>query len=355
MRAVILAGGRGTRLKPFTCNQPRCLVSLVNKPFLIYQLELLKAHDISEIILCAGDMCAEVERLFGDGRALGVNISYLDEPEPLGTAGAVKAALKGAVSAATLVINGDVLTNINLTGMIEKHCSLRSTATVAIREVDDPAEFGQIEIDSAGRVLSYLERPSLEEIRSNIVNAGIYILEPSALELIPNNKPYSFERGLFPAMAVDKLPFFSFKHIGYWNQIGNIESYYRCSHDILQGKIQTAMIGTEQGDNIWIGEDFEFEAPLEVTGPMIIGRNVHLGENVTLSEFTVLGDNVTLGNGARVEGSVIMSNTTIEAGAVLNRAIIGENSIIGEGSIITGGRVPAAIGQNSKIGSYTRI
>ena len=232
MKAMILIGGFGTRLRPLTCNTPKPLLPVINKPFLLYQIELIKKHGIKDIILCMAYLPLEFKRYFGDGKKFGVNISYAIEKMPLGTGGAIKNAEK-YVDCPVLIFNGDVLTDLDLTDLIKYHKQKKSKATITLVEVDDPTSFGLVETNKNGNILQFLEKPSANQITCNTINAGTYIFEPEILKEIPENTVYSVERGLFPNLLNKKYPFYGFVYSGYWIDIGTMEKYLQVHHDLM--------------------------------------------------------------------------------------------------------------------------
>src|SRR5690606_12837342 len=241
MRALILAGGKGTRLRPLTVYTPKPIVPLVNRPFLLYQIDILRRSGITDITLSLSYQPAKIEEILGDGSDFGVALKYVTEPTPLGTAGAYRFAAEKETES-VIVFNGDIITDVDITAMIEFHKKSEAAATIALKPVEDPSAYGLVETDSDGRVKSFLEKPKpdqLKELNVNTINSGTYILEPAILDLVPANENTSFEYNVFPQILEKKMNFSAFVlDDNYWRDIGTTESYLAAHHDILQGKVK---------------------------------------------------------------------------------------------------------------------
>ncbi|MFQ5792022.1 MAG: NDP-sugar synthase, partial [Acidobacteriota bacterium] len=236
MTAVILAGGKGTRLRPLTLNTPKPIVPILDRPFLSLQIDLLRRTGISEIILSLSYQPRRIEELFGDGSKQGVKIHYTVEAKPLGTAGAVKKA-EPLLADRTIVFNGDVLSDVDLPAVLDLHKRTEAKATIVLTPVENPSAYGLVEVERDGRVRRFLEKPGYDEITCDTINAGIYILEPETLQYIPKGKNYSFERGFFPTLLKENVPFYAYVHRGYWIDIGTPEKYLKAHQDILRGSL----------------------------------------------------------------------------------------------------------------------
>src|SRR5437879_852048 len=236
LQAVILAGGQGTRLRPLTLARAKPVVPLLNHPFLAYQLALLRAHGVSDVVLACSYRVDDVRAALGDGASLGVRLRYIVEDEPLGTGGGVRHAADLA-SGTLFVLNGDILTDADLTAMRRLHEARRSRTTIFLQPVDDPRQFGLVETDADGRLLRFREKPTAEEeIPTNTINAGIYPIDAALLARIPRDRPSSIEREFFPALIADGIPSFGWCPRAYWRDIGNPSAYRAAQIDLLEDR-----------------------------------------------------------------------------------------------------------------------
>lgn len=345
MLAVILAGGQGTRLRPLTLARPKPIVPLLNVPFLHYQLAWLRRHGIREAVLACSYSVEAIRRVMGDGSAAAMSLRYAVEPEPLGTAGALRNAADPG-EGRLVVLNGDVLTDLDLTAMLRLHAERGAHATIALTPVEDPTRYGVVQTDGAGRVFRFVEKPPREAITANTINAGVYILEPSLLELIPKGSEVSMEREFFPELLVRRIPFFGCVASAYWIDIGNPDNYRQASADLLTGALATDIqpTGTRTG-NLWIGEASVISSDAKLTGPVVIGRRARLAPDCRVEPFTVLGDGSSLERGSRLEGAVLWEEVRVGPGArlsgcvIADRCRIGANAEIGPGAVLGSGSV----------------
>lgn len=345
MQAVILAGGQGTRLLPLTLTCPKPIVPLLNIPFLTYQLSWLRRHGIREAVLACSYGLEPIRRVMGDGSAAGMALGYAVEPEPLGTAGGLRnAADPGAGT--LVVLNGDVLTDLDLTGMLRLHEQRGARASLALTPVEDPTRYGLVETGSDGRVLRFVEKPAREQVTVNTINAGVYILERSLLELIPKGCPVSMEREFFPELLARRVAFFGHVARGYWLDIGSPDAYRRAQADLLTGAVATAVEppGTRTG-NLWIGEESIISREARLTGPAVIGRGARLAAECCVEPFTVLGDGTSLERGSRLDAAVLWDEVYVGPGArlsgcvIADRCRIGANAEIGPGAVLGSGSI----------------
>ena len=343
MQALILVGGAGTRLQPLTLNTPKPFVPIGNRPFLLRQIELLKTVGITEIILSLNYQPSAIEKVLGDGSAFGVKLLYLIEPAPMGTAGGYKFAEK-YLNATTIVLNGDVFTDIDLRAVVEHHKKCAAAATIVLVEVDNPAAYGLVEIDKDFKILRFLEKPAPDEIarlKLNTVNAGIYILEPEILRYIPEKENYSFEYQLFPQLLTKKEKFFAFvSGDDYWLDIGTHQRYLQAHYDLMNGR--AGDFDNERRDNFGQFDSVRLDEKSRVADGVVIEAGASI-------KNSVLGENVFIGENTIVEDSVIWAGTRIEAGAKISGAIVGWNCRIGRNATLTKG---SALGDGTIIADF---
>ena len=267
MKALLLVGGKGTRLRPLTIHTPKSIVPIFNRPFLTYQIELLKQiPEIDEIILSLNYQPRRIEELFGDGRDLGVKLRYVVEPTPLGTAGAVRYAGE-SLTDSVLVFNGDVLTQIDLAAVITRHRERHALATIVLTPVDNPSAYGLVETDSESNVRRFIEKPTPEEITCNTINAGIYVLEPSTFDRIPKDTAWSIERSYFPSLIERGETFVSYVSRGYWIDIGAPDKYLKVHRDIMNGIYVAPPFGGRRTTTV-VDPGARVEPGAEIEGPV---------------------------------------------------------------------------------------
>ncbi len=328
MKAVIIAGGFGTRMRPLTYNRPKPVVTVANRPFVIHQIELLKRYGITDIILNLHYLPSNMELILGDGRDLGVKISYSIEKTPLGTAGAVKNAENLFDNEPLIVFNGDILTDIDISELIKFHKKNGARATIALTEVEDPTPYGLVLTDDSGRAIRFLEKPSWEQVTVKNINAGIYVLDPSVFNDVPSDKPYSFERELFPGLLEKGEKVYALVSEAYWMDIGSPQKYMQAHKDILNGEVRVSIDGKKRGENTWVHPSAEISASAKLRAPLIIGKDARISDKASVKSFSVIGEKVSLEEGAVVEDSIILRNSKIGKDVKLKNCIIGENCII---------------------------
>jgi mannose-1-phosphate guanylyltransferase len=235
MKAIMLIGGLGTRLRPLTLTTPKPLLPIENQPFLAYQLAFLHRYGFQEIILCTSYRSEEFHKTLGDGSRYGVKLHYVHEKAPLGTGGAIKNA-EIHVDNTVLVCNGDILMDLNLEQLVDFHRHKKALATIALTRVEDPTAYGVIQTDSAGRILQFIEKPAPEEVVSHMINAGVYVFEKEVFAMIPQGSVCSVERDIYPQMLAQKDPFFALHLAGYWLDVGTLEKYHQAQHDVKAGR-----------------------------------------------------------------------------------------------------------------------
>ncbi|HUI10270.1 MAG TPA: sugar phosphate nucleotidyltransferase [Bacteroidota bacterium] len=350
MKAVIMAGGFGTRLRPLTCNTPKPMVPLMNKPMMEHIVALLRSHGITDLI---GSLFYQPEIItgyFGDGRSFGVSMTYARAEADYGTAGSVRNATHG-MGQRILVISGDVLTDFDLTAALRFHQERKAKATVVLSHAKNPLQFGVVITAPDGKITRFLEKPSWGEVFSDTINTGIYILEPEVLELIPYKEDYDFSKNLFPLLLRQDGGLYGYIAEGYWRDIGNLNEYQDAHFDALHGAVRLSLPGTPQGQ-VYAGEGTRLNADsLHVTGVVVVGKNCTIGEHVSLSN-TVIGDNCVIGPGAMLSNCVIWNDVVIGHSAELSYDVIGTKCSVGEKSVIAEN---AFVGDGCWIGRNARL
>ena len=344
MKGLILAGGKGTRLRPLTLNTPKPIVPVANRPFLLYQIDLMKSAGISEIVLSLSYQPRKIEDLLKDGADFDVLIRYAVESTPLGTGGAFKNAEEW-IDSTTVVFNGDILTSLDLKSVIETHRSREAVATLVLTPVDDPTAYGLVESDDEGRIHRFLEKPSMDEITCNTINAGVYVLEPSVLEHMPKGKPCSFERELFPTLLERDEPMYSVVTDSYWIDIGTPSKYLEVHRDILTGKFRSPEIPSNGFDR----DNLPKGAFVDETS--IIGEGMTIRENARI-ENSVIGSNCKIDAGAHILDSVIWSGNTIDADARVSGTLMGRGCYIGRAAVLSPGTV---LGGKAVVTDYSSL
>lgn len=347
MQALILAGGKGTRLRPLTVYTPKPIVPILNRPLLTFQLGLLEKAGITDITLSLSYQPDKIEDMLGDGSDFGVNLRYLTEPSPMGTAGAYKFAA-GAIRETTVVFNGDILTDANIADIVAHHVSKKADATIVLKPVDDPSKFGLVEIGSNSEVIRFLEKPSpeaLAETKLNTINAGIYVLEPGLLDLIPEGENCSFEYDVFPAIIEARRAFFAYvlSDDEYWRDLGTPTSYLAAHHDFLAGRISNLSPMLDQ-----ISTDRATTSEIDKTS--VLGEGCVIKPHARIVN-SVLGPGVHVEEKASISNSVIWAHTRVSASAEIDGAIIGRSCYIGRNTRVGPG---AVLGDKTSLPDYSR-
>jgi NDP-sugar pyrophosphorylase family protein len=343
MQALILAGGKGTRLRPLTMHTPKPIVPLANQPFLLYQMELLKRADIRDVILSLSYQPNKIQDRLGDGTDHDVRISYTVEAAPLGTAGAFRHAA-GLIRETTVVLNGDVLSDIDLGEVIRFHRERNATATIVLTPVPNPTAYGLVETAEDGRVRRFLEKPKAEEVTCDTINAGVYILEPRVLDYIPEGEQFMFEYGVFPRLLEEGEPFYGYVWRGYWRDIGTARSYWQANMDVLAGRVKLLNILPEPR-----GEKFDLAAEIDAASMVDPSCTVKASAQIINS---VVSRNCYIEDRARIENSVVRGGSRIGPGAVVRGAVVGKSCHIGRSVIVEGG---AVLGDKSVLADYSSV
>ena len=333
-----MAGGEGSRLRPLTSNMPKPMLPVANRPLMEHIIELLKSHHVTDVVATVQFLSSVIRNYFGDGSDLGVNLSYSHEEVPLGTAGSVFNA-RDLLSETFLVISGDALTDVNLTEVVRWHKEREASATIVLKPMTDPLEFGVVMTDEEARVERFLEKPNWGQVFSDTVNTGIYVIEPEVLDLIPLDQPYDFSSELFPAMLDKGLPIYGYSTDAYWTDVGNTDAYLQAHFDVLAEKVSVELGGFELRPGVWVGDDVEVHESARLEGPVLVGNDCRIGPGATIGPHSVLGDNVILGPDARVTHGVAMDGGHVGAAAQILGGIVGRGASLGKGSTLEAGAV----------------
>ena len=347
MKAVILAGGEGTRLRPLTCNIPKPMVPILNRPFLEHMLGHLKGHGVDSAVLTVCYLPDKIEAHFGRGERAGIGLSYVLEEEPLGTAGAVKNVEKD-LDGTFFVLNGDIFTDLDLGAMIRFHREKNAQVTLFLTPVEDPSAFGVVETDPGGRVLRFLEKPSPGETTSKWINGGIYLMEPQVLTHAPSGEFYMFERGLFPKLLELGIPVYGYQARPYWMDLGTPANYVRVHHDLLTSSSTNhwaEVSSTGQGNS-------SIHPSARVSGPVLLGEGCSIGPGALVEGPSVLGAVCVVGREAVITGSILWQRVVVERGAALQGCIVGDGAQIGEGATVGEGCI---LGDNVTLGKDNHV
>jgi mannose-1-phosphate guanylyltransferase / phosphomannomutase len=351
MRAVVMAGGEGTRLRPLTSNQPKPMVPIVGKPCMEHILELLQKHGFDEVIVTLAFLPQAIRSYFGDGETLGLAIEYSVEESPLGTAGSVRLA-SGRLDDTVLVISGDALCDIDLGKLVEFHRERGAAVTIGLKSVENPLEFGIVVTDEEGRIERFLEKPSWGQVFSDTINTGIYVLEPEVLKHVPTDRPYDFSKELFPLLLEMGRPLYGMVCEGYWQDIGNMDQFRQANFDALDGKVALDVPGIRLRGNIWIGEGVELDDLEDLEGPAFVGNYCRISPQASIGPYSVLSTSVTLRERARTVRSVIDANTHIGKSALIEGAVLGRGCDVRSHVRIQEG---AAIGDEVVLGAQSVV
>jgi len=344
VKAVILVGGEGTRLRPLTSSVPKPMVPVLNKPFLEHVFKHLHHHGIRDIVLALCYLPDNIQSYFGDGSAFGIHLTYVVEDFPLGTAGAVKN-VADHIDSTFLVLNGDVYTDLDITSMVALHKDKGAVATIALTPVEDPSAYGVVDTDADGRVKSFIEKPKREDAPSNMINAGTYVLEPDVLRHVEPQTFCMFENFLFPLLLDTDEPVYAYPSDAYWIDIGTPEKYASLNQHLLTGEC-----GID--DNCSIHPD------AKITGTVQFGKNCVIESNVTIEGPTVIGDGCVIKQNAVIKKAIIWPGTIIDEGAIIENSIVGDGCNVGANAcvidgVVLGGKV--VVGSGCKISRNARV
>ncbi|MDD5286487.1 MAG: mannose-1-phosphate guanyltransferase [Desulfuromonadaceae bacterium] len=359
MKAVIMAGGFGTRIQPLTGSLPKPMIPLFNRPIMLHIVELLKKYDITDLVMLLYHQPYYIKNFFRDGADFGVKITYVTPLQDMGTAGAVKAAEK-FLDERFMVISGDLLTDFNLKKIIDFHNDNKAKATITLTSVKDPLQFGVVITDKEKRITQFLEKPGWGEVISDTINTGIYVLEPDILKYIPAGENFDFSQDLFPLMLKKKDALFGVTAKGYWRDIGNTDSYREAYHDIFKGKVNLKIDEPKQdfvGKDLRLGADVKLEHAAGLDGTVVIGDNSQVLGDVRIKD-SVIGRNCTIEDGVRLNRCVIWDNSYIKKGAKINDSVICSNVRVGQGAVLEEGVIVAddtSVGDEAVIKADVKI
>ena len=326
MKGVILAGGKGRRLRPLTCNFPKPMLPLLEKPVLEYNIELLRQHGIHEIAITVQYMSTAIKQYFGDGSKWGVNLYYFEDSPPLGTAGSIKQA-EAFLDEPFVVISGDALTDFQLSKGIEFHQCKKRMVTVFVKEVENPLPFGLVVMNKEQEIVRYIEKPSWNEVISNIVNTGIYIMEPEIFSYIPSEQFIDFSHHVFPLLE-NKNALFGYVAEGYWLDIGTFAQYRQAQFDLLTKKVQVPISYTEVLPMVWMGEDVTIEKGTKIHGPSFIGEGAVIGNGAIIEPYSIIGKHSIISNYTHLQKSIVFAHTYVGKHCELLETTVGENTMV---------------------------
>jgi mannose-1-phosphate guanylyltransferase/phosphomannomutase len=351
VKAVILAGGEGTRLRPLTSNQPKPMMPIANVPMMEHIVRLLASHGFDDIVVTVAFLANHIRNYFGDGSDFGVRMRYATEESPLGTAGSVRNAMD-ELDDTFLVISGDVLTDIDLSRIVKEHRAREAYATIALKRVENPVEFGIVITRDDGMIERFLEKPTWGQVFSDTINTGIYVLDPEIFDLIPEGEVVDFSGDVFPAALEAGKSLLGYIADGYWEDVGTLEAYRAAHDDILDGRVAVDIAGFEVRECVWLGEGADVSPDARVDGPVIIGDNSRVEAGAVLRPYTVLGSDVVIKADAELERSVVHDHVYVGPGARVRGAVIGRASDLRDGARVEENVV---IGDECFIGEHASI
>lgn len=350
MKAILLAGGKGTRLRPLTLHTPKPVVPIFDRAFLHYQIDLLKqVPEIDEVILSLNYQPRRIEEVFGEGEGTGVKLRYVVEPAPLGTGGAIRYAAQG-IADTLVVFNGDVMTSVDVNAVVARHRAAGARATIVLTPVENPAAYGLVETDAGGHVRRFLEKPKPDDITCNTINAGIYVLEPETFDRIPKDVAYSIERGYFPSLTERRETFVAYVDDGYWIDIGTPEKYVQVHRDMFDGRFTAGIFATADRSMPIVSPDARVDDGATLTAPCFVDAGAHVKPGAVIGPYAVVGRGVVVEEGAELRNVIVWPNTRTGPNAALDGPILGRNCHIGRNVSLAG---PLVIGDKTALTDYT--
>jgi mannose-1-phosphate guanylyltransferase len=351
MKAILLAGGKGTRLRPLTVHTPKPIVPIFNRPFLYYQIDLLRqVPEIDEVILSLNYQPRRIEEIFGDGEGLGLKLRYVVEPMPLGTGGAIRYA-GDSMTESVVVFNGDVLTQVDLRAVLQLHRERKAKATIVLTPVENPRAYGLVETDAKGNVKRFLEKPGEDEITCNTINAGIYVLEPDTFDRIPKDTAWSIERSYFPSLIERGETFVAYVYDGYWIDIGTPQKYLQVHRDIMDGLYSAPPFDLAPRQP-WISSGARIDEGVQIHGPCFIDEGVVVKAGTHVLPYSVIGRQTHVDEASIIEASIVWPNGWIGREATVRGSILGRNCHIGRNAVL---ETPVVLGDKTVITDYSRL
>jgi mannose-1-phosphate guanylyltransferase len=327
------------------------MIPLVNQPFIEHMLENIRDQGVDEAILAVQYLADRFRDALGDGSRLGMKVHIVEEPEPRGTAGAVKN-VEHLLDGTTFVFNGDVMTDLDLRAMLAFHRERGSTCTIALTPVEDPTAFGLVETNADGQIRRFLEKPRPEDVTTNMINAGTYILEPEVFRYVPPEQHYMFERGLFPVLLQTSDPIYGYPSRSYWTDVGKPQTYLEVHHDILIGKVRYKFRGRQIADRVWVENGADIHETAQLVGPLVLGPGVQIAAGAQVIGPTVIGARCVIGPNASVEEAVLWEDNLIGEGAVVRGCVVGRGNQIGARAHLTDGTI---VSDNCVVGGENRL
>ena len=351
MKAILLAGGKGTRLRPLTVHTPKPIVPIFNRPFLYYQLDLLRqVPEIDEAILSLNYQPRRIEEIFGEGEGLGIRLRYVVEPQPLGTGGAIRYA-GDHLTESVVVFNGDVLTQVDLGAVLRLHRERKAKATIVLTPVENPRAYGLVETDGDCNIKRFQEKPGEDEITCNTINAGIYVLEPETFDRIPKDTAWSIERSFFPSLIERGETFVAYVYDGYWIDIGTPAKYLQVHKHIMDGRyLAPPFVGSESKAHV--AEGARVEEGVELQGPCFIDEGAVVKTGARILPYSVIGRQTHVEEAAVIDDSIIWPNGWIGREAQIAGSILGRNCHIGRNAVLDPG---AVLGDKTVITDYSKL
>ena len=352
MKAILLAGGKGTRLRPMTVHTPKPIVPIFNRPFLHYQIDQLRqVPEVDEVILSLNYQPRRIEEVFGEGEGLGLRVRYVVEPMPLGTGGAIRYA-GDQLTESVIVFNGDVLTQVDVNAVLKLHRERKAKATIVLTPVENPRAYGLVETDPDGNIQRFLEKPGDSEITVNTINAGIYILEPDTFDRIPKDTAWSIERSYFPSLIERGETFVAYVDNGYWIDIGTPAKYLEVHRDIMDGRYSAPPFAGLAAGAPFVAPDVKVEENVEIQGPCFIDEGVVLKAGARILPYSVIGKQTHVEEGAVIDGSIIWPNSWIGREAMVRGSILGRNCHVGRNTVV---QSPAVLGDKTVLTDYSKL
>jgi mannose-1-phosphate guanylyltransferase / phosphomannomutase len=357
MNAVVMAGGQGTRLRPLTSNQPKPMLPILGRPMMQHTLRLARMHGLTDVVATVQFLASMIRNYFGDGGDLGVDLRYVTEQEPLGTAGSVRNA-QDLLDERFVVLSGDSLTDVDLSDVIKFHESKGAAVTVTLKQVEDPLEFGIVIVDEDGRIDRFMEKPGWGEVFSDTINTGIYVIEREVLDEIPEGEEFDFSKDLFPVLLARGVPMYGYVTDRFWTDVGTLEAYMAAHRSALDREVDMDIQGFELEGGVWLGEGAEVDPDAQITGPVYIGEDSRIDPGVVLREYTVLGRGAVVKSGAFLHRAVVHDYAYIGATANLRGCVLGKNSDVKYGARLEEGVVVAdscRVGEGAVINPHVKV